>query len=98
MKQSANISNNIFSKTQICCFQKCIRSTFFSILAKTKRPETDFRVPKPSTRTWFHRQISGYQGFPNSVKEWSKIPPSGRDNKKFVEGNFVVGCWESEVE
>ena len=65
MKQSANISNTIFSKTQICSFQKCIGSTSFSILAKIKSP---VMVPKPSTRTWFHRQMSGYKGFPNSVK------------------------------
>ena len=50
----------IFFWRQICCFQKCIRSTFSSILnhAKIKSSVMDFQVAKPTTRTWFHTQIS----------------------------------------
>ena len=86
------------SKTQIFCIQKCIRSTFFNILAKIKSPMMDCRVPKPFTQTWFHRQMSGYQGFPNSVKVWGEILPVGGRIENFVQENFVVGCWKSEGE
>ena len=82
------------SKTQIFCIQKCIRSTFFNILAKIKSPMMDFRFPKPFAQTWFHRQMSGYQGFPNSVKVWGD-PPSGRENRKFCWGEFR--CWVLEI-
>ena len=58
----------------------------------------DFRFPKPFTQTWFHRQMSGYQGLPNSVKVWGEILPVGGRIENFVEGNFVVGCWKSEGE
>ena len=98
MKQSASISNTIFSKTQICCFQECIRSTFFSILAKIKYPEWTLGSLNHPHEHGFTDKCPDTRVFQIALRSGGKSPPMGGRIENFVEGNFVVGCWEPEEE